>query len=898
MRHNNRSISTTIILSVFTFTTITIGTLGCVVFLNWLWSANRTVTKLADEINSDIYHQIRMFLQEPEHINEVNRRLLENGIVDLDSGIERERFFSGVLQTHDSHVHSFGYGTESGRYYGAHRTGENSIESIGNGLETDNRSAYDSVTADSNAGERTADAGYFDPRTQDWYQAAKQTGEPVFSLISRHFNPDDRTISAALPIYDSTGQLQGVLSSQITLSRIDEYLNRTVRDANAFAVIVETETGNVVASSLGLEHRSILEPDPEPRTAGKESALNVIRNAYEAFRSSRIDTIRITEHNEIHNARMKEYRKAGIGWLVVTAVPDSLFTKEIYDSMKLTLVLTGLALVLLIAVFLRIIDEYLRPIDHLIYVAERLSHGDLSQRARFSRNDKIGVLAVAINKMAETVVSLIKDLEFKVKERTEEIEQANTELKEHKDRLQLLLDSTAEAIYGIDLNGRCTFCNPSTVRLLGYRNPDELIGLNMHETIHHSYRDGTPMAEDDCRVLRALRVGEGTHVDDEVFWRADGSFFEVEYYSYPQCKDGKVVGAVITFMDNTEQKHNVERIKYLSVHDSLTGLYNRYYFEEELRQLDSPRNLPISIVFGDVDGLKLTNDIFGHSEGDKLIRKAADILKRTCRESDIIARIGGDEFAILLPRTGTDDAEKIIHRITDELSKERIIAVRCGMSLGSGTKTDSETDIESILKIAEDCMYRNKTLTRKAVGSRMLETIMETLQVKNPREKEHTREVSELCVKIGTALQLPRTEIRKLRDAGYYHDIGKIVLDDGILNKVGELSGEERKNVQQHALIGYRILNLFEDTLGFAEAVIHHHENWDGSGYPNGLKGKEIPKLARIIRIAESYTSMIQGMNKNPRRKEEALREIRNSSGVVFDPEITNVFLECAAKER
>ena len=111
------------------------------------------------------------------------------------------------------------------------------------------------------------------------------------------------------------------------------------------------------------------------------------------------------------------------------------------------------------------------------------------------------------------------------------------------------------------------------------------------------------------------------HAKDEVFWRADGTSFAAEYYSYPQLKDGKVIGAVVTFMDITERKKAEEKIRYISFHDSLTGLYNRTFFEEELKRLDTERNLPISIIMGDMNGLKLTNDIFGHTAGDMLLKK-------------------------------------------------------------------------------------------------------------------------------------------------------------------------------------------------------------------------------------------------------------------------------------
>lgn len=467
----------------------------------------------------------------------------------------------------------------------------------------------------------------------------------------------------------------------------------------------------------------------------------------------------------------------------------------------------------------------------------------------------------------------------------------NTELMENKEQLRLILDSTAEAIYGIDNNGRCTFCNTSCLKILGYKYQDELIGKNMHELIHYSYKDGTPMEIDRCKINKAFLIGKGTHIEDEVFWRADGTCFDVKYSSYPQYKDGEIIGAVVTFTDITERKQVEEEIKYLSYHDSLTGLYNRMFFQEELRRLDTQRNLPISIIVGDVNGLKLKNDVFGHAAGDELLKKVAEIFKKVCRADDIIAREGGDEFIVLLTNTKAIEAEKIIARIKNEFSKEQMLTLKGSISMGSDTKTSVEQDITSIIEAAEDKMYMEKTINRKRVYSNQIRTIMKTLYSRNPREKKHSQNVSELCGKIGRAMDLSDEEIKRLEDAGFYHDIGKIALDENKINNHTNLTEQEKKEIKQHSVVGYRILNLFDETLNLAESVLAHHERWDGSGYPKGLKGKEIPKLARIIAVAESYDSMTNEMNSNIISKEEALERIKSRAGIKFDPKVVDTFL-------
>ncbi len=176
---------------------------------------------------------------------------------------------------------------------------------------------------------------------------------------------------------------------------------------------------------------------------------------------------------------------------------------------------------------------------------------------------------------------------------------------------------------------------------------------------------------------------------------------------------GLVIGAVIVFQDITSERTKQKEIEFLSYHDQLTGLYNRRFYEEELKRLDTKRNFPLTIVIGDVNGLKLVNDSFGHVKGDELLKKTAEVIKKGCRADDIIARLGGDEFVIILPITDAFKAEQIINRINDLSLKEKAGAIDISISFGYKTKMDEEEKIQEIFKFAEDQMYRNKRLGRK-----------------------------------------------------------------------------------------------------------------------------------------------------------------------------------------
>ncbi|MDD3776906.1 MAG: diguanylate cyclase [Actinomycetota bacterium] len=896
---NNKTIRKTVsirallILIFISIMVVTIGLIGYIVFSNWVASVNQTVTHMAENMNSNIFNQVDDFINTPLHINEVNHDFIEQGIVDLNHEAEREKFFVSVLSNHSDGVYSFSFGTETGEYYGARRNSGNIIEIMKNNAETGGNSWYYEVNEDMTAGQRVVEAGKFDPRTRDWYKAAKEQQGPVFSPIYKHFVMDDLTVSAAYPIYTQKGQLKGVLGTHIILSNIDGYLEEIVKDVHGYALIAELDSKQLVANSLGMANFNTLEDGTIDRVTIDQINIPAMVEAYGQYANNGENNFILDYDREQLHINLIEYHKNGLDWMIITAVPQSLFTAGIIGNIRLALILAVASILAAILAYLLITNKLLKPVNELIATTQKFSQGDLSQRAPVARNDEVGKLSRSFNFMADRLSYLVGNLEKKVKERTEKLELANSELEANEEKLELILNSTAEAIYGIDMKGNCTFCNASGIKILGYKNQEELIGKNMHYQIHRYRRDGSAMPISECKIVEAIKAGKGTHVDDEVFWKADGTSFDVEYYSYPQYKERKIVGAVITFWDITESKKIQEHIKYISQHDSLTGLYNRAFFEQQLKENDHEGNLPLTIIFGDINGLKLTNDIFGHEAGDKLLKKSTEILKNACRDQDIVARMGGDEFAILLTNTDGKEAEKIISRIKNEFNKERTYAVRGSISIGYETKTGAHQDIDSIVKDAEVKMYNQKTLHREDIDRGMVDTIIETLQERNPREKLHSQSVSHLCQAIGQEMELPDTEVRKLKEAGLLHDIGKIALSRELLNLNEDmLSGEQKMHWQQHPAIGYRILNLSNRTLDLAEGVLSHHENWDGSGFPKGLKGKEIPMIARIIGVAEAYDAMTNKLRPKPMSSGEALKEIKKAAGIKFDPEIVDILFK------
>ena len=898
MKNNRRNIPIrkVIIFAFMAAMVISIGSIGYIVFSSWFSSAKQTTESVAEEMNEYIYNQIYSYLHVPQQINESNYKIITNGILDLSEENQRDMFFVGVLSSYEDKIYSFSYGTANGEYYGARRNENGVIEIMRNDAATGGNSWYYSVNEDLTAGELVVQAGKFDPRTRDWYKAALAAGAPTFSPIYKHFIMDDLTISYACPVYNKDGTLQGVLGTHMLLGDIGAYLNDTVGHYNGYAVILEKSTKNLIANSMEINNFTVLQDGTLERyDIGKIQNFD-IQEAYNQYNLSLEPNFFYEgkDHNLYLN--VKEIHMVGLDWVVISAIPEAYMITPAVNNIRFTAILAVLSLLLSFLIYTVITRKLLKPINTLLETTEALSSGDLTKRIDIVRKDEIGQISESFNKVADEMQLLVNNLETTVKERTEELQKAVITLDENKSQLQLILDSAAEAIYGIDVYGNCTFCNISCIKILGYSNKSELLGKNMHRQIHHTRRDGNPLPVEECKIFKAFWQGQGTHVDDEVFWRADGTFFDVEYYSYPQVKNGEIIGAVVTFMNISERKQKEAEIQYLSCHDTLTGLHNRRCFEENRKKIDIPDNLPLSVIFADINGLKMTNDIFGHSAGDELIKKSSEILQQVCRQNDVVARVGGDEFIILLPKTTGENASKILASIKSGFTDARVEAIKCSISLGLDTKRSPDQLLDEIMANAENAMYKDKTMNRKFVNKDIIDTIIETMHTKNPGEKQHSVTVGELCSSVGTALHLPETEISKLKRAGYLHDIGKIVMDETILTK-SILSDEEFEEMQQHTAVGYRILSLFDDTLDLAEYVYGHHERWDGAGYPRGLKGEQIPLLSRIIAVTETYDRVLnRGELPLHDRKLAALNVIKKGAGTQFDPQIAELFVQMIEK--
>lgn len=466
-----------------------------------------------------------------------------------------------------------------------------------------------------------------------------------------------------------------------------------------------------------------------------------------------------------------------------------------------------------------------------------------------------------------------------------------TELTRKQRELQELFDNSCEATVLINEFGEVAGCNNKFLDLLQYSAKEEVIGSPFAKLSSKIQPDGKESEDEISRIMEIVRK-KGNYQFEWWLQKLCGTLLPVEIVMAKQNIGGRKIFCV-SCRDIINRKKIEYKLEYLGYHDQLTGLYNRRFYEEELKRLDVPRNYPLTIIVGDVNGLKLINDSFGHAKGDEVIKKMARSIVRGCRREDIVARLGGDEYVILLPETSSEEAEIVVKRIKAIAINEKVDSLAVSASFGWATKNDDTETTHDIFKRAEDFMYREKLFESSRIKASTISAIIKALNEKNEKEELHSIRVSNLCAEFGRKLGLPEEQIEQLSTLGRLHDIGKISVDDEILKKESMLDLEELEQVRRHPETGFRILSSLNDMAEIAEYVLAHHEQWDGKGYPKGLKGEEIPLQSRLLFILEAYDAMTSDKSyKQPLSVSEAVSELEKNSGIQFDPRLVEIFIK------
>lgn len=459
-----------------------------------------------------------------------------------------------------------------------------------------------------------------------------------------------------------------------------------------------------------------------------------------------------------------------------------------------------------------------------------------------------------------------------------------------------IADSLPVTVFEMDVRGYLTYANSKAFETFGYEQQEFDRGINVLQTLIPEDRF---RAENNIRMVLKGQILNGIEYTAQ---RKNGSTFPVIIHSCPIIKENEPVGLRGVIIDITDRKQTEEKLKYLSLHDPMTGLKNRAYFENEMQQIREKHCGRVGIIICDVDGLKIVNDTFGHDSGDNLLIAAGKVIKGCFRDSDVVARIGGDEFAVLLRNSSVATLKSAYRRIREAIASYNSAKPEFPMSISVGftASVDAPINIDELFKDADNKMYREKLYHSQSVRSTIVETLMKALGARDFLTDGHSNRLKALIEGLGRAIGLTKSKsLTDLRLLAHFHDIGKVGITDNILFKSGPLNFEEYTEMKRHCEIGYRIAQSAPDLAPIADWILKHHEWWNGEGYPLGLKGEEIPLECRILAIADAYDAIISD---RPYRKanshKAAVNELVNCTGTQYDPHLVPIFVEMLAKNR
>lgn len=745
---------------------------------------------------------------------------------------------------------------------------------------------------------------------RDYFQKVISSGNTVVSdpLISRESG--NQIIVVAAPVMKGN-KVIGLLGGTVSLTGLDHIATSESVGEIGYAFVVQENGLTISHPDEGTIMTYNVLTDKNVSQNFKEAALNMIQGK-----------TGFTKYSIQSEDKYFAYAPVpGVKWSLGVTVPVTYVTNQLSYLPIYFIVMTiifGLIMALVLSRWL------VKPLTDLEKFATELNDNLHKKVDTYQLNSpviEVKSLATNFRKMVTALQENFAELEGsksnlkdQIIERTriqvdlersyEELAASEEELRSNYEKLQSQEDILGESerrfrsllenvklITGImDKDGFIIFINDFALALTGYRQ-EEIIGHSYFEIfipniMRQNAIDWFRESLDNKKII--------AHDSDPI--RTKNGEIRFVHWNHTLLFDveGRVSGVASIGEDITERQQFQEKLHHMSFHDSLTGLYNRTYFEEELRFLEESIYTPVGMIVCDVDGLKLVNDTLGHSTGDKLLWLTAGIIKKCFRGEDKVCRIGGDEFVIILPKSELTLVENACHRIRKAVERYNLENEEFPLSLSVGFAVSGvrRETVREVFKEADNNMYQEKLHRTKSSRSAIVQALMKTLEARDFITEGHADRLQDIVISLGSAVGLAERDLTNLRLLAQFHDIGKVGIPDRILFKPGRLTDEEFQEMKRHSEIGHRIAQSAPDLQPIADYIFRHHEWWNGGGYPLGLKGESIPLECRILAIADAYDAMTSDRPyRKAMSKKQAFDELNRNSGIQFDPTLVPIFI-------
>jgi len=717
-----------------------------------------------------------------------------------------------------------------------------------------------------------------DLRLRPWYVKAVQEDDLVLTEAFLNASRDAMIVTVAEPLRNNDGTVRGVVGGDVSLSTITTLVERTRVTQKSHVFL--SDGHNLVAYSVAGADKS------------PTHAAALFQTVQEAASQGRLVRRTASIGGTTGYAVRREI--PGTSWFLLSFLPQADLAPEAFsvDFGLIILIISSTLLVVFLGYFqqrwvvgpLESLYRGIMSIDVERSVSYRLPIGN-----KQITSPLINVLNGLLGRI-ESYLEKLKENDTAMRELNIALEKAvatgNNHLEEMRKQQvywRALFDNSSDAIVLLDESHRVTAINESFTRVFGYYI-GEISGRNLEDVLaSHKI--------EESRNLTSTMMAGGTCCIESTRLHKDGSEREVEISGVPVIVDGKVVGGYGIYADIALRKAAERQIVYMSSHDHLTGVHNRAYFDQKFALLMQEGPWPITLIMGDMNGLKIVNDAFGHAVGDEVLQRTALALAEVVRDGDVVARLGGDEFALLLPGVDEAGAKRICDRILENCVKYSDSIIQLSLALGTATANGKQRG-EPIFAQAEERMYHQKLLEGKSMRNALIVALRQSLHERSHETSDHSQRMTALAVRLAQELGILQPLLDEIGVLAASHDLGKIAVPESILEKSGALTPEEWETMKKHSEIGYRIASTSPELVQVAEAILQHHERWDGSGYPRGLKGEEICLPARIVAVVDAFDAMTSD---RPYRRAltpaAALGEISRHSGTHFDPVVVAAFL-------